>query len=99
MVTYQVAFSPTAARDLEKVVAYIAKDNPQAAERFGLELTEKANSLKNSQIAHNGREFLNKKGARRLVHGKYLIVYRILESQEKVRILRFWHGSRDRKTI
>jgi plasmid stabilization system protein ParE len=35
-----------AARDLREIVAYIARDNPVAAERFGFALVEKAELLK-----------------------------------------------------
>jgi plasmid stabilization system protein ParE len=34
------------------------------------------------------------------MHGRnYLILYRIIESQQKVRILRFWHGAQDRDRL
>jgi hypothetical protein len=35
-----------------------------------------------------------RRNVRRLVHGSFLIVYRILESNRLIEILRFWHGGR-----
>ena len=39
---FQLQITSQAARDLQEIVAYIARDNPAAAERFGLALVEKA---------------------------------------------------------
>jgi plasmid stabilization system protein ParE len=43
---FQLRITSQAARDLQEIVAYIARDNPAAAERFGLALVEKAELLK-----------------------------------------------------
>ena len=42
----QLRITAQADRDLQEIVAYIARDNPAAAERFGLALVEKAELLK-----------------------------------------------------
>jgi ParE toxin of type II toxin-antitoxin system, parDE len=42
----QLRLTSQAARDLREIVAYIGRDNPVAAERFGLALVEKAELLK-----------------------------------------------------
>ena len=39
---FQLRLTSQAARDLREIVEYIARDNPAAAERFGLTLVEKA---------------------------------------------------------
>jgi plasmid stabilization system protein ParE len=39
---FQLRITSQAARDLQEIVTYIARDNPAAAERFGLALVEKA---------------------------------------------------------
>jgi len=36
---------------------------------------------------------------RKLIEGNYLILYRILPEQSKVRVLRFWHGAQDRAKL
>jgi len=43
---FQLRLTSQAARDLREIVAYIARDNPVAAERFGMALVEKAELLK-----------------------------------------------------
>jgi plasmid stabilization system protein ParE len=45
-----------------------------------------------------GRVVRPKPGVRRLVHGTYLIYYRVEKDPPSVRVLRFWHGARDPKT-
>ena len=48
---FQLRLTSQAARDLREIVAYIARDNPVAAERFGLALVEKAELLKKISVA------------------------------------------------
>ena len=48
---FQLRLTSQAARDLREIVAYIARDNPAAAERFGLALVEKAELLKKLSVA------------------------------------------------
>jgi len=38
---FKVIFAPQAIERLEEIVRYIAKDNPTAAEKFGLRLVER----------------------------------------------------------
>jgi len=94
--TFQVVFSSWASRDLEKIVRYIARDNPNAAERFGLQLADRALSLAEPHIHNAGGRMPERPGVRKLVLGNYLILYRIIDAQRKVRVLRFWHGAQDR---
>jgi toxin ParE1/3/4 len=42
---WQVIFSARSRNDLQQIVKYIARDNPAAAERFGMRLVEQAESL------------------------------------------------------
>lgn len=96
MGAFQVVLTPKAGRDLEQIVRYIAQDNPEAAHRFGLELADLALSLAQPHIHQAGGHLPGRPGVRKHVHGSYLIFYRILDSQHKVRVLRFWHGAQDR---
>ena len=43
-----------------------------------------------------GGQLKERPGARFSVVGSYLIVYRFDQATETVRILRFWHGARER---
>jgi len=89
---YEVRLTAKARGDLNEIVAYIAQDNPLAAERLGDELAAEADSLSN--YPYRGGWVRRRRNVRRLVHGSYLIVYRIFESNRLIEILRFWHGAR-----
>lgn len=92
---FQVSYAPQAKRDLQGIVRYIARDNRDAAIRFGDVLAEKAISLKHPHVRNMGTELPEKPGVKKLIHRNYLILYWVFEDQKKVRILRFWHGARD----
>jgi toxin ParE1/3/4 len=89
---YEVRLTAKARRDLNEIVAYIAQDNPLAAEKLGDELVAEADSL--SSYPYRGGLVRRRQNTRRLVHGSYLILYRISESDRQIEILRFWHGAR-----
>jgi len=91
MGSYKVAFSRLARRDLERIVSYIARDNPAAAERLGLNLVARALSLADPVIATAGSSLRNSGGARKLIEGAYLIIYDVYPESGKVHVLRFWH--------
>ena len=89
---YEVRLTAKARGDLNEIIAHIAQDNPIAAERLGDELATEAESLSN--YPYRGGSVRRRRNVRRLVHGSYLIVYRIFESNRLIEILRFWHGVR-----
>ncbi len=95
MGAYQVVFTPYASGDLEQIVRYIGRNNPDAAQRFGDKLVVRALSLSEALVSQSGGRLPKRPGVRKLIEGKYLILYRILPEQNKVRVLRFWHGARD----
>jgi plasmid stabilization system protein ParE len=45
-----VIYAPEAERDLDEITAYIAKDNPKAAEQFGYRLIARAELLGLAQL-------------------------------------------------
>jgi toxin ParE1/3/4 len=97
--SYQVVFTPDASGDLEQIVRYIARSNPDAAQQFGEKLVGRALSLSEAPVCQSGGRLSKRPGVRKLIEGKYLILYRILPEQNKVRVLRFWHGARDRAKL
>ena len=99
MGAYQVVFTPYASGDLEQIVRYIARDNPDAAQRFGDKLVDRALSLSEALVCQSGAWLPKRPGVRKLIEGNYLILYRILPEQNKVRVLRFWHGAQDRTRL
>jgi plasmid stabilization system protein ParE len=85
----------TAARnDIARIASHIAEENPRAATRIAQELLVAGDSL--ALFPNRGRLGLTS-GTRELVAvWPYLIIYEIDASMEVVRILRIWHGARDR---
>jgi len=99
MGAYQVVFTPYATGDLEQIVRHIARDNPDAAQRFGDKLVDRALSLGEALVCQSGGRLPKRPGVRKLIEGNYLILYRILPEQNRVRVLRFWHAARDRARL
>jgi len=74
-----VIYSEAALTDLEQITAFIARDNPDVAQRFANRLVDLAESLRS--LPERGRpvnDFLS-----------------FRKSANTVEILRFWHGARD----
>jgi plasmid stabilization system protein ParE len=90
--THKVIFAPQAGRDLESVVRYIARQaSPEIAERFGMQLVEKALSL--ATFPERGR-VVPEVGApfREIIFRSYRIVDRLTDGL--VEVIRFWHAAR-----
>jgi addiction module RelE/StbE family toxin len=93
-VAYQVIIGRVAERDLIAIARYIARRNPPAAEKLIGKLIQEARSLAN--FPNRGGHYKDRPGARFTVVGNYLVIYRVMEDSNEVRILRFWHAARDR---
>jgi toxin ParE1/3/4 len=94
---WRVVFSTRSKTDLQKIVEHIARDDPTAAQRFGLLLIEKAEFISHAPEAGVG--LVERPGTRFLPCGSYLIIYRAEASNHMVRILRFWHGARGKRPL
>jgi len=88
----QIILAPEAEEDLDEIVAYIAKENPAAAEKFGIHLIERVELLKS--FPRLGRVVRGRRGERVLVEGSILIFYRFDAGTGVIQIKRFWHGAR-----
>ena len=88
--------TPQAERDLIEIWKYIAKDNEENADRTYQLLEEKCDKLAEfPQIGAPKDELLS--GMRSLVHGNYLIFYKI--QADCIVILRVLHGAQDLPTF
>ncbi len=76
------------------MVRYIARDNPSAAERFGLALLEKLKLLREHPMLGRVVPERGEPNLREIIHPPYRIVYRVREREQIVEVLRFWHGAR-----
>jgi plasmid stabilization system protein ParE len=73
MGAYKVVFLQYADLDLERIVRYVTRENPDAAERLGLKLIDRALSLAQPGCAFMGSPVKKRPDVRRLVEGNYLI--------------------------
>ena len=89
---FQLRITSQAARDLREIVAYIARDNPSAAQRFGFALVEKAELLKTFPLL--GKKVKGTEKDRVLVEDPVLIFYQPDTVTGVIVIRRFWHGAR-----
>ncbi len=89
---WEVVFSARSKTDLQQIVKHIARDDAEAAARFGLRLIETAESL--ASAPEMGPILPRKPDARFFPVGAYLIIYRLDTMRRVVRILRFWHAAR-----
>lgn len=94
---WKVIFGRVARRDLEGIREFIARDDPAAAISFCGKLLDHAKGLR--LFPERGGHLKERPGARFSVFGSYLIVYRLDQVAETVRILRFWHGARERRHL
>lgn len=93
----KVVLAAEAARDLEAIGDYIARDNPARAQSFVAELIEKARALADHPEAFPLVPRYARYGVRRPVHGNYLIFYRV--EAERISVLRILHGARDYEAL
>jgi toxin ParE1/3/4 len=89
---YKVILSPEAIQQLEQSVRLIAKDNPDAARRFGFKLLDRTELLSN--FPELGREYRKRPGVRRLLCKPYFIYYRVKRETKVVEVMDFWHSAR-----
>jgi plasmid stabilization system protein ParE len=92
---FQVRFQKRALNDLERLVRYIAQDDPMTAERFGLALV--AATEHRATAPESGTLYDAKRGLRSFPFGPYRIYYRVLDEQKVLEVLKIWHGMRGRK--
>ena len=89
---YRVLIRETAYEGLREIVAYVSRDNPDAAEKLGHELLNQALSLRT--LPFRGSTVRKRPDLLKLVCGNYLIYYRVKGDEHLVEILQFVHGAR-----
>ncbi len=96
---YKINVSELAHHDLDRIVSYITVNlaSPMSATNF-LDQVEKCyNHLKHTPYMYakcqNNR--LEKEGYRKIPIKNYILVYKIMEEDKTVNILRFFYGAQD----
>jgi plasmid stabilization system protein ParE len=91
---WKVIIAPSARADLESIVRFITRHNPDAAARVGYELIVRAEGLVNfPEMGRIVPEF-NRPDIREVVCRSYRVIYRLRQDRSQVEIVRFWHGAR-----
>lgn len=91
---WQVLIAPSAQRDLQKIVAYIAQDNSEAAEKLGFRLIAAAETLASFPLMGRIIPEFGDPALREIVHRSYRIMYRVNDPRQTIEIVRFWHAAR-----
>jgi toxin ParE1/3/4 len=91
---WQVIIAPSALADLEDIVRYVARHNSDAAARLGFELVTRAEEV--AAFPELGREVpeFHQPNLREVICRSYRIIYRLRRNEERIEIVRFWHGAR-----
>ena len=92
----KVTFDPDARAELDQIFAWIANDNPRAAQQMVARVETKVMHLATPGLAHMGRPGLVE-GTRELLEWPYIIVYRVYEERDEIVIVTIVHGARDRQ--
>lgn len=85
---FKIDFTKPAIADLGGIVQFISRDNPAAAEQTGYAIIEKVEKL--SEFPFLGRVVPEFKieTIREIIYRPYRIVYRVLEDQKVIEVLR-----------
>src|SRR5689334_2938158 len=91
---WKVILAPSAGSDLEEIVSYVARHNPDAASRLGYALIARAELL--AQFPELGRQVpeFARQDLRELIHRSYRIIYRLKQPEHLIEVVRFWHAAR-----
>lgn len=88
----RITWTRLAARQLDLVGEYIAKDNPRAATKLLKLVRKSASQLKQHPFMGRRTEFDHVREL--VVHPNYLLSYRV--SAEMIEILQVWHVAQSR---
>jgi toxin ParE1/3/4 len=89
----RVQWSESALDDLDRALAYIAADNPEAAKRLGKKAREATRKLKDFPDTGRVVPEIQNTAIRELIVGPFRVIYR--KTQEEVRIVYIVRAERD----
>jgi addiction module RelE/StbE family toxin len=91
---WKIVIAPSAQADLSDIVRYVARHNSDAAARLGYELITRAETLANfPEIGRRVPEF-RQPNLREVICRSYRIIYQLRGDEQRIDIVRFWHGAR-----
>jgi toxin ParE1/3/4 len=92
----KVTFEPAARDELDRIFAWIAKDNPRAALKMIARIEDKVMRLENRGLTYMGRPGLVE-GTRELLEWPYIIVYKVDDVRQEIVVVAVAHGAQDRE--
>ncbi len=90
----RVVYTGPAKADLDRIRDYLKERNPAAAKKLAALIRARIKLL--SKQPRMGPAVVERPGTRELVVMAYVLVYRVLEN--RIEILRVWHGAQDRRS-
>jgi plasmid stabilization system protein ParE len=91
-VDYRLIYTQRALNDLAEILGHIAKDDTDAASRFGTSLIEHVELL--TRFPRLGGLIRKRFLVRKLLHSPFLIYYRVREGKREIEVLHLRHGAR-----
>ena len=88
---YRLLFTQRSLNDLAEIIGHIAKDDPEAAARFGNSLLDHVELL--TRFPHMGGVIRKRSRVRKLLHSPILAYYQIREDKHLIEILHFRHAA------
>ena len=96
---YKIEWTEPALQSLDEILAYIAQDNSQAAERLRRRIEEKVILLRGQPLLGGNYPVSGPPICRETREGNYRIFYRVSESAARVEILAVWHAARQEPNL
>ena len=96
---WPVVLTAQSQEDLQEIVVFIARNNPERARTFGHTLIDKATALGAHPEMGRVVPEVADAAVRESVHGNYRIIYELTAKPSTVYILRFWHGARGQPEV
>lgn len=93
----KVVTTPQARLELDRIWAYINRDNPDRAITFVREIGKRCQELKEMPLRHQLLSGHEESGIRRMPHGNYVIYYAVTE--DAVFILHILNSAQDHDPI
>ena len=91
----QLVFTASALADLKRLRDFIDVHDPQVAQRISLRLRQAIGKLVTFPAI--GRPVQDLEEVRELVAGNYVVRYLQIEAEERIIVLRVWHGKEYRE--
>jgi toxin ParE1/3/4 len=91
---HKIVWTERASEDIAAIVRFIARHNPDAAQRVGYAIYDSAQILVEFFEAGSIVREMGHPDWRQIIVPPYRIIYHINRAKKEVEIVRVWHGAR-----